>query len=378
MSSLLISSRCFLFKNMPFSIWVCAQSRDKRATASMLPSGGHWAKTTCPLPTTINIWFTVPTIITKTQESCMQPIRLGLVGYGKIAQDQHVPAIHANPAFQLVAVATQGQPCAGVENFKSLGELLESGLHVDAIAFCTPPQGRFALVQQALAAGKHVLVEKPPCATLGEAMALVQQTAEQGVSGLFAWHSRYAPGIQAARDWLSTRTLHSVQIDWKEDVRKWHPGQAWIWQPGGLGVFDPGINALSIVTHLLPRPLFVESAELRVPSNCQSPIAASIKMSDTQQLDIRAEFDFDHGHDELWSIEVRCAEGTLRLDNGGALLSIDGVRQAVSEEGEYAAVYRHFQQLINTNASDLDVQPLRLVADSFFVGSRATVEPFYD
>ncbi|WP_041020922.1 Gfo/Idh/MocA family protein, partial [Pseudomonas sp. SHC52] len=132
----------------------------------------------------------------------MQPIRLGLVGYGKIAQDQHVPAIHANPAFQLVAVATQGQPCAGVENFESLGELLASGPQVDAIAFCTPPQGRFALVEQALAAGKHVLVEKPPCATLGEAMALVGQAEEQGVSALFAWHSRYAPGIEAARDWL--------------------------------------------------------------------------------------------------------------------------------------------------------------------------------
>ncbi|RMU73727.1 D-galactose 1-dehydrogenase [Pseudomonas syringae pv. aptata] len=318
------------------------------------------------------------TITTKTQESCMQPIRLGLVGYGKIAQDQHVPAIHANPAFELVAVATQGQPCAGVENFKSLGELLASGPQVDAIAFCTPPQGRFALVQEALAAGKHVLVEKPPCATLGEAMALVTQVQEQGVSGLFAWHSRYAQGIEAAREWLSTRTLQSVQIDWKEDVRKWHPGQAWIWQPGGLGVFDPGINALSIVTHLLPLPLFVESAELRVPSNCQSPIAASIKMSDTRHLDIRAEFDFDHGHDELWSIEIRCAEGTLRLDNGGALLSIDGVPQSVSEEGEYAAVYRHFQQLIGDKTSDLDLQPLRLVADSFFVGSRASVEPFYD
>uniref|UniRef100_UPI000BFFDCB1 Gfo/Idh/MocA family protein n=2 Tax=Pseudomonas TaxID=286 RepID=UPI000BFFDCB1 len=233
-------------------------------------------------------------------------------------------------------------------------------------------------VQEALAAGKHVLVEKPPCATLGEAMALVAQVQEQGVSGLFAWHSRYAQGIEAAREWLSTRTLQSVQIDWKEDVRKWHPGQAWIWQPGGLGVFDPGINALSIVTHLLPLPLFVESAELRVPSNCQSPIAASIKMSDTRHLDIRAEFDFDHGHDELWSIEICCAEGTLRLDNGGALLSIDGVRQAVSEEGEYAAVYRHFQQLIGDKASDLDLQPLRLVADSFFVGGRASVEPFYD
>jgi D-galactose 1-dehydrogenase len=233
-------------------------------------------------------------------------------------------------------------------------------------------------VQQALAAGKHVLVEKPPCATLGEAMMLVDQTARQGVSGLFAWHSRYAPGIAAARDWLASRTLQSVQIDWKEDVRKWHPGQAWIWQPGGLGVFDPGINALSIATHLLPLPLFVQSAELRVPDNCQSPIAASIRMSDAHHLDIRAEFDFDHGHDELWSIEIRCAEGTLRLDNGGALLSIDGVRQAVSEEGEYAAVYRHFHQLISDKASDLDLQPLRLVADSFFVGSRTLVEPFHD
>jgi len=308
----------------------------------------------------------------------MQPIRLGLVGYGKIAQDQHVPAINANPAFELVAVATQGQPCPGVENYRSLSELLDSGQAVDAIAFCTPPQGRFALVHQALAAGKHVLVEKPPCATLGEAMALGTLAAEQGVSGLFAWHSRFAPGIEAAREWLASRTLQSVQIDWKEDVRKWHPGQAWIWQPGGLGVFDPGINALSIATHLLPRPLFVESAELRVPSNCQSPIAASIKMADAQGLDVRAEFDFDHGHDELWSIEVRCAEGVLRLDNGGALLSVDGVRQSVSEEGEYAAVYRHFQQLISEGASDLDLQPLRLVADSFFVGSRTSVEPFYD
>jgi len=308
----------------------------------------------------------------------MQPIRLGLVGYGKIAQDQHVPAINANPGFELVSVATQGQPCAGVENFQSLSELLENGPPVDAIAFCTPPQGRFALVQQAIAAGKHVLVEKPPCATLGEAMALVSQAQQQGVTSFFAWHSRYAPGIEAARDWLSTRTLHSVQIDWKEDVRKWHPGQAWIWQPGGLGVFDPGINALSIVTHLLPLPLFVESADLRVPNNCQSPIAASIKMSDPQRLAVRAEFDFDHGHEELWSIEVRCAEGVLRLDNGGAVLSIDQVPQTVSQEGEYAAVYRHFQQLIGDKASDLDLQPLRLVADSFFVGSRTLVEPFYD
>ncbi|WP_397452857.1 Gfo/Idh/MocA family protein [Pseudomonas sp. NA-150] len=308
----------------------------------------------------------------------MHPIRLGLVGYGKIAQDQHVPAIRANPRFELVAVATLGQPCAGVENFSSLEELLARGPQVDAIAFCTPPQGRFALVRQALAAGKHVLVEKPPCATLGEAMALVDDVQQAGVSGLFAWHSRFAVGVEYARQWLDGKTLRQVRVDWKEQVRKWHPGQAWIWQAGGLGVFDPGINALSIVTELLPTPLFVESAVLQVPSNCQSPIAASLQMRGAEQVQIEAAFDFDHGENEEWSIQLRCAEGLLRLDRGGADVSVDGVRQVVADDGEYAAIYRHFAQLIGDKASDMDLQPLRIVADSFFVGSKESVAPFYE
>lgn len=308
----------------------------------------------------------------------MHPIRLGLVGYGKIAQDQHVPAIHGSDRFELVAVATLGQHCPGVPNFSSLAELLAEGPAVDAIAFCTPPQGRFALVEQALKAGKHVLVEKPPCSTLGEALALIDGVNAAGVSGLFAWHSRFAPGVGNAVQWLEGKTLKQVRIDWKEQVRKWHPGQAWIWQAGGLGVFDPGINALSIVTELLPRALFVESANLSVPSNCQSPIAASLQMRSGENVQVVAELDFDHSVNEQWSIELQCDEGVMRLDAGGAQVSIDGVTQAVSEEGEYPAMYGHFARLIDGGKSDLDLQPLRIVADSFFVGSKETVAAFHE
>lgn len=307
----------------------------------------------------------------------MQPIRLGLVGYGKIAQDQHVPAILANPRFQLVAVATLGQPCADVENFPSLGDLLAHGPQVDAIVFCTPPQGRFALVEQALAAGKHVMVEKPPCSTLGEAQALIARVERAGVSGLFAWHSRFAPGVVNAREWLHGKTLTSVRVDWKEQVRKWHPGQAWIWEAGGLGVFDPGINALSIVTALLPHEVFVTSASLSVPCNCQSPIAAALDMR-SDQVQVRAEFDFDHTDNEQWRIALHSDQGVLQLDAGGAVVSVDGVAQAVSEEGEYPAMYRHFADLIAQRASDLDLQPLRIVADSFFVGSKTGVAEFHE
>ncbi len=308
----------------------------------------------------------------------MRPIRIGLVGYGKIAQDQHVPAIRGNPQFELGAVATLGQHCSGVDNFSSLAELLAHSRQVDAIAFCTPPQGRFALVQQALDAGKHVLVEKPPCSTLGEAFMLIDEVGQAGVSGLFAWHSRFAPGVLNAKQWLKGKTLKQVRVDWKEQVRKWHPGQAWIWQAGGLGVFDPGINALSIVTELLPDALFVKSAALSVPVNCQTPIAASLKIRSSGLVDVLAEFDFDHSDNEQWRIELHCDEGVMRLEAGGARVSIDGMPQGVSDEGEYPAMYRHFAALIANRQSDLDLQPLRIVADSFLVGSKETVAEFHE
>ena len=46
--------------------------------------------------------------------------------------------------------------------------------------------------------------------------------------------------------------MKRLLVTWKEDVRHWHPGQQWIWEAGGFGVFDPGINALSIVTKIMP------------------------------------------------------------------------------------------------------------------------------
>ncbi|RAU40800.1 MULTISPECIES: Gfo/Idh/MocA family oxidoreductase [unclassified Pseudomonas] len=308
----------------------------------------------------------------------MRPIRLGLVGYGKIAQDQHVPTIRANPQFDLVAVATMGRPCPEVENFGSLTELLAKAPQVDAIAFCTPPQGRYGLVEQAVRAGKHVLVEKPPCSTLGEAYALIDEVGRAGVTGLFAWHSRFAPGVGHARAWLEGQRLRQVVVHWKEQVRKWHPGQSWIWEAGGLGVFDPGINALSIVTDLLPNPLFVSSANLKVPGNCQSPIAATLNLRDGEGVQVLAEFDFDHSDNELWRIELHTDAGVMRLDSGGAVATLDGAIQTLSEEGEYSAMYRHFAQLIAAKRSDLDLQPLRIVADSFFVGSQDTVADFHE
>jgi L-arabinose 1-dehydrogenase len=165
---------------------------------------------------------------------------------------------------------------------------------------------------------------------------------------------------------------------WKEDVRKWHPNQEWIWQPGGLGVFDPGINALSIVTRILPRAFFLKSAELWVPSNRQTPIAANLDFTDDQNTPIRAEFDWRYGSEELWQIEVKTASGVLRLSQGGKLLHIDGAAVDVGPEREYPGLYERFHALITNGTSDVDLRPLEHVADALLLGHRHAIEPFVE
>ena len=86
-----------------------------------------------------------------------QPIRIALVGLGKIARDQHVPAIAASQDFELAAtVDPAGSAIAGVPAFGSLQTLLDSPVAIDAVALCTPPQARTALALEALRAGLDV------------------------------------------------------------------------------------------------------------------------------------------------------------------------------------------------------------------------------
>ena len=310
------------------------------------------------------------------------PIRLAVVGMGKIAHDQHLPAIAKTSNFDLVAtVSRSGEPVDGLPFFRDIAELAASGVAVDAVSLCTPPQVRRSIAEYAIDRGWHVFLEKPPGATLAEVVALRDHAAAKGVSLFASWHSRYADGVEPARAWLADRTVTSATITWREDVRVWHPGQHWIWEPGGFGVFDPGINALSIVTRILPRPFFVEEAEIDVPSNCAAPIAARVGFRDTAGAPIAMDLDFRQEGPQSWDIVVETDAGTLTLAKGGAVLSIDGQAAPAPADdlhGEYPGLYRRFAAIVRAGVADVDVGPLRLVADTFLRARINTVEPFVE
>jgi len=146
-----------------------------------------------------------------------------VIGVGKIARDQHLPAIAANPAYELVATVSRQNPELSVPWFADLDGLLASGLAVDAVALCTPPQVRYALAVKALQHKLHVFLEKPPGATLAEVESLRAMADEAGVTLFASWHSRYAAGVEPAKAWLAERAIRDVKIIWREDVRVWFP-----------------------------------------------------------------------------------------------------------------------------------------------------------
>lgn len=308
----------------------------------------------------------------------MKPIRLAIVGLGKIARDQHLPAVAATPGIELCAVASRNASLDGVKCFATLDALLAECPEVDAVALCTPPQGRRHQAEAALAAGKHVLLEKPPGATVSEIAPLVIMARARGLSLFATWHSRFAPAVAPARAFLARHRALSVEITWKEDVRVWHPGQDWIFEPGGLGVFDPGINALSILTAILPEAVFVTGAELAFPANRQAPIAADLALATASGLPIHAELDFLQTGEQIWSIAIETEAGRLVLAAGGARLLHDGKDLVDEPEREYRGIYGRFTDLIATGQSDVDLAPLALVADAFLLGRRRIVAAFED
>ncbi len=305
-------------------------------------------------------------------------IHLAIVGVGKIVRDQHLPAVAGNADYRLVAAASRNGRVEGIGNFGSIDEMLAAVPAIDAVSLCMPPQYRYAAAVAALDAGKHVFLEKPPGATLSEVEDLAARAVANGVTLFASWHSRHAPAVEAARAFLADTRIHDMRVTWKEDVRQWHPGQDWIWEPGGLGVFDPGINALSIVTRILPRPVFATAATLEFPENRAAPIAATIRFSDADGLDLTAEFDWRQAGRQRWDIEASTDAGRMLLSEGGAKLSVDGQLLHGGPEREYAGLYRHFAGLVRAGRSDVDLAPLRHVADAFMLGRRRQVEAFHD
>jgi D-galactose 1-dehydrogenase len=307
------------------------------------------------------------------------PFKIAVAGVGKIARDQHIPCIKKNKNFQLVAGVSRSAKVDGVPNFETLADLKSSKLKVDAVALCTPPSVRLSMAKEALDAGWNLLIEKPPTPTIGEMVDMIAYAKKKKRVLYATWHSRYNKAVDEAKKRLKGKHVSFLRVTWKEDVNKWHPGQQWIAEPGGFGVFDPGINALSVVTKILPDPVYVESARIEVPENWSTPIGVDItfKRGDGVKVDMSAVFDWRQRGEQTWDIDIKTRDGlVMKLSKGGSVLHINGKLIMEAKLEEYEMIYAKFAKLLKAKKSETDYTPLQLECDAFMLAKPVVVQKF--
>src|SRR5689334_24273414 len=143
----------------------------------------------------------------------MKPIRIAIIGYGKIAADQHVPAIQGNDRFELVATSSRsGQGVA--RTFTDWREMIRSVEGLEAVAITTPPGPRYDIARECILAGLHCLLEKPPTAGLAEIADLDCLGQAQGVTLFTTWHAQHHSTVDAAARALAGKRIRSMAIRW--------------------------------------------------------------------------------------------------------------------------------------------------------------------
>jgi len=133
-------------------------------------------------------------------------VRVGVVGCGEAAQIMHLPSLRfLGDLFEVTAVCDASRDVAERvgDDWNVPVRLVDHAVavtldEVDAILVATPDAYHSVVALAAMAAGKHVLVEKPLCLTLREADAIAAAQEEAGVVVQVGYMRRYAPAFLQA------------------------------------------------------------------------------------------------------------------------------------------------------------------------------------
>jgi scyllo-inositol 2-dehydrogenase (NADP+) len=198
-------------------------------------------------------------------------LRVGLVGFGMAGRVFHAPLISSVDGLELAAVVERHSDQArqrypDVKTCRSLEELLADA-SIPLVIVASPSGTHFEVATHALAAGKHVVVDKPVSVTSAQVAQLIQQARSQDRL-LIPFHNRRWDG-----DFLTLqKLLHEHQLGRIVHIEsrfdRWNPGAArrpWKDNPeqGGGVLLDLGTHLVDQALLLCGKPLGVSAEVLR-------------------------------------------------------------------------------------------------------------------
>ena len=200
-----------------------------------------------------------------------------IVGAGAAARELHAPAWAACEGVELVGIASRrpdaaaaiASAYAGARAFASVDALLEDEA-VDIVTICTPPDTHRELAERAVAAGKHVLVEKPIAHTLEDTAALRALAESAPTVVEVVRNERYMALHRAAREAVAAGAIGSLTggllFTATTGPDDWTGGAAWprqLARAGGGVLLDLGVHRLDLVGWLTERQIVAVTPTLR-------------------------------------------------------------------------------------------------------------------
>lgn len=205
------------------------------------------------------------------------PIRLGIIGCGKVAWERHQPALRRLPDFEVRCVADPipdraahiARLFGGVQIHADFRELTARA-DLDAVAVLTPTAAHAETGCAVLDAGKHLFIEKPLALSLEEARFLIDARNRSGCTAQVCFNLRWHRFIQRARRMIAAGTLgrikviHSVYSHNRtgEDAPAWHRKLSL----GGGVSFNEGVHHYDLWRCLTGREV-AEILSINMPSD---------------------------------------------------------------------------------------------------------------
>jgi len=166
------------------------------------------------------------------------PLRLGIVGFGTAGR-AFLPALAAHPDFVLAAI-TEPVEAVRADALRDTGvpvwpdlEAMLAGTPLDVVYVATPTPLHAAQVQSVVAAGRHVLVEKPMASSLAAAQDMVAAVAAAGVVCVVGHSYGFDAPIRAMREQIVSGRLGRVRM-----VHTWSYTD-WMYRPRRPDELDP-------------------------------------------------------------------------------------------------------------------------------------------
>jgi len=317
-------------------------------------------------------------------------MNLAIIGYGSIAKvhERILDELTEETGSRLVAIADPEREHTDhrIRSFRTHEDLLASQeVHVDAVIVATPHSTHVEIARDALFAQKDVFLEKPPTLRMEDLNDLERIATAQGNVLFTGLHTRYRPEVEAAKKALEHEEIRTIHIRYAEDALRWHGPQAWVLDPviaGGGALIDSGINAVSVITYILP------NLEYRVLS-CQKYYQENIRVETSVKVGFEfgdkgagtIQMDWLHKGVEARQILIQTAslhyflidlvQGQLRRD--GQVISglEEGSRAEVDLALEYRGLFRDFFEHLRQRKSLVSKKELQFVLDAYAVATSA-------